>query len=92
MRFVERTGPGQVSLNYMWLPTFVGMNAALIKEIDEAMTPIFVGQALTEDLLDRAHDRALELLVAKFPMWAGLFDYLEGIKYVEPHVGPETHS
>jgi len=92
MRFVERTGPGQVSLNYMWLPTFVGMNAALIKEIDETMTPLFVGQSLTEELLDRAHDRALEILVAKFPMWSGLFEYLEGIKYVEQNVEPETHS
>lgn len=91
MRFVERTGPGQLGLSYMWLPTFVGMNAALIKEIDDALTPMLVGQTLTEERLDCAHDKVLEILVTKFHMWSGLFEYLDGIKYVEPHAESKAH-
>jgi hypothetical protein len=73
----------------MWLPTFVGMNTALIKEIDEAISPALVGQSLTEDLLDRAHAIVLDFLTEKFPQCTGLFDYLEGVKYVESNGGKE---
>jgi hypothetical protein len=87
MRFIERTGPGQLGLNYMWLPTFVGMNTALIQEIEASISPLFVGKALTEELLEEAHEQVIQALVAKFPSHAGLFDYLDGVKYVREDGG-----
>jgi hypothetical protein len=82
MRLVDRTGPGVLGLNYMWLPTWVGMNAQLIKEIEEAISAGIVGQPLDEGTLDAAHHAVLDFLKAKFPHINGLFDYLDGVKFV----------
>lgn len=82
MRFIQRTGPGKLELNWTWLPTWVGMNEALIREIEEMLSATIVGQDLTEELLDLAHQAVLEILVNKFPSMTGLFEYLDGIKYV----------
>lgn len=82
MRFIERTGPGKLELNYMWLPSWVGLNEALIREIEDLLSATIVGQDLTEETLDLAHQAVLEILVNKFPAITGLFEYLDGIKYV----------
>lgn len=86
MKLVQRTGPGEVSLNYMWLPTWIGMNGQLIKEIGEHISPIFVGQPLTDEILDRAGDAVVQYLSGKFPNIKGIFEYLDGLKYVETDV------
>ncbi len=83
MRFLQRTAPGVLGLNYMWLPTWVGMNSNLIKEIEEHVTPILAGQAITDELLDQADGLIINYLVQKFPYITGLFEYLDGLKYVE---------
>lgn len=85
MRFVERTAPGQLSLNYMWLPTWVGMNSALVAEIEAKISPAIVGRTIDEETLQLAHEAVLDALAEKFPEQAGLFDYLDGIKYVGSH-------
>lgn len=85
MKLIVRTGPGAVSLNYMWLPTFVGMNTALVREIEEHITPLLIGKELTDEVLDNAGAAALEFLVKKFPSVVGIYEYLEGLKYVESH-------
>jgi len=85
MRFVERTAPGQLSLNYMWLPTWVGMNSALVAEIEAKISPAIVGRPIDEETLQLAHDAVLDALVERFPEQHGLFDYLDGIKYVDTH-------
>jgi len=82
MRFIERTGPGRLELNYMWLPTWVGMNEALIREIEDLLGATIMGQDLTEELLELAHQSVMEILVSKFPAITGLFEYLDGIKFV----------
>lgn len=82
MRFVERTGPGKLELSYIWLPTWVGMNEALIRELEGELSKTIVGQALTDDLLDVAHQQLLTILAEKFPLQRGLFEYLDGIKFV----------
>lgn len=81
MRAVIRTGPGVVELNWMWLPTFVGMNAQLKKELEERLAPKLEGRPL-EDSLDDAHEMVIEFLVEKFPALEGLRDYLDAMKYV----------
>ena len=82
MRFVDRTAPGKLELNYMWLPTWIGMNESLIRELEAELSKTIVGQALTDDLLDVAHQQLLGILVEKFPLQRGLFEYLDGIKFV----------
>ena len=82
MRLVDRTGPGVLSLNYMWLPTWVGMNAQLIKEIETAISDGIVGKPLDEGTLDAAHFAVIEFLGKKFPNITGMFDYLDGVKFV----------
>lgn len=85
MKIIVRTGPGAVGLNYMWLPTFVGMNTALVREIEAHVAPFLVGKELTDEVLDFAGEAALDYLVKKFPSVSGIFEYLEGLKYVESH-------
>ncbi len=83
MRLVDRAGPGTLAVNYMWLPTFIGMNSHLIREIEEHISPSIVGLALDESTLALAHAKVLEFLEKRFPSTPGLFDYLDGIKYVD---------
>lgn len=82
MRLVDRTGPGTLGLNYMWLPTWIGLNAQLVKEIEDAIAPEIVGSLLTEKTLDKADAAVLRFLTKKFPQIPGLFDYIDGLKYV----------
>lgn len=83
MRLIDRTAPGQLAINYMWLPTFIGMNSQLLSELESNLTAHVVGKPLTEELLDSAHSELMDLLVKKFPNQTGLFEYLDGIKFVE---------
>ena len=83
MKIVQRTGPGEVGLNYMWLPTWIGMNGALIKEIEQYIAPLLVGKPLTDEVLDEAGEAVVRFLSNKFPNLKGIFEYLDGLKYVE---------
>jgi hypothetical protein len=94
MKFVIHTNPGQLELNWTWLPTWIGMNESLIREIEEKLRIDVVGKELTKELLEWAHCRVITILTEKFPLQRGLFDYLkfplqrglfdylEGIKFV----------
>lgn len=85
MRFVERTGPGRITVNYMWLPSWIGLNTALLQELDAQLTEHCVGKQMSEELLDQADELLQAFLVEKFKSISGLADYLDGIKYVENH-------
>lgn len=82
MRFVARAGPGHIEVSYMWLPTWLGMNSVLAKEIEESIGPRFVGRELTDQVLDEAHCAVLRFLRDKYSHLHGLDDYLDGIKFV----------
>jgi len=82
MRAVVIIGPGELELNWTFLPSFIGMNPLLKKELEEALKPIIEGQAWTESSIDQAHDLVLDFLEKKFPALRGLRDYLEGLKFV----------
>lgn len=71
-----------MSLNFMYLPVFVGMNAALIKQIESELGPHVIGKELTEDLLDKLHEQVLDRICKQFAGVDGLFDYLDGIKFI----------
>ena len=67
----------------MWLPTFIGHNSRLKREIEERLGPEFKGRELTEETLDEMHTRVIEFICEKFPL-NGLRDYLDSVKFVSP--------
>ena len=83
MRAVVRFEEGALGLNSMWLPTWIGMNTALVKELEDHLAKSFLGHPLSRDTLDRANRSVIDLLVQKFPQLHGLGDYLDGLKFVE---------
>lgn len=84
MKLVVATEPGVVELNFMWLPTWMGLNPQLKKELEAELEPMLVGRELTDDVLDAAHEHALAYLINRHPHFEGLRDYLDAIKFVHP--------
>lgn len=82
MRFVVHTGPGQVELNYLWLPTWIGMNKLIKEEMEAALAEKVEGRPLTEETLDEVHAEVVDWLSKRFGSMPGLFDYLDAIKHV----------
>lgn len=82
MRLIERSSPGEVDLQFMWLPTWIGINSALQQEIEQHVAPLFIGRDLTDAVLNQAHDEIVSFLQKKFPELTGLADYLDGVKFV----------
>lgn len=85
MRFVHLTTPGRLELNYMWLPTWLGINAVALKAVNEALESRVKSEGIiaTEEALDDLSDLVIDILVEKYgSTHAGLRDYLDGIKFV----------
>ena len=82
MRSIVITEPGQLELNFMWLPTFIGMNGKFKKEMEEELAPRIEGRELSEKVLDEVHDLILDYITEKFPI-EGLRDYLDGMKFLK---------
>ena len=83
MRAVVALGPGELELNYMWLPTFIGVNSALKAEIERLLEEKLVGQPMDDSTLDWAHDQVVEYLEKKFSHVTGLRDFLDALKFIE---------
>ena len=84
MRAIIDAGKGVVELNYMWLPTFIGMNAVLKQRMEKDLQAELRGVELDDRGLDRAHDLVVDYVVKQFPNIKGLDLYLDGLKYLEP--------
>jgi hypothetical protein len=87
MRLVQATDEGVVELAFMWLPTFIGMNAKKLQEVEEKLKDkleAFKGKPFTEEVLDELHDLLLDFLEEEYRGIDGLRDYLDAIKYVQP--------
>jgi hypothetical protein len=82
VRTIVVTGPGIVELNWMWLPTFIGSDAATKKKVEEELRAHVVGKELTEATLDHINDLVVEVLMELHPAVSGLDDYLDGLKFV----------
>lgn len=82
MRLVVRSGPGTVEVAYMWLPTFIGMNTLLMQKIEGELAPLIEGKEMTDDTLEAAHERVLDIICKAHPL-PGLRDYLDAMKFVE---------
>lgn len=84
MRTIVVTGPGVIELNYMWLPTFLGMNSVLKREMEAELQKQMTGLLTDAKGLDRAHEIVVEYLQKKFPEIRGLDRFLDAMKYLEP--------
>ena len=83
MRFVIHPEDGVVAVNYMWLPTWLGMNSIIKKELDRKLSDKVVGKPLTDELLEEVHELVIEVLCESHPNIEGLHDYLDGVKFVK---------
>ena len=83
MRAVVQTATGVIELNFMWLPTWLGMNAGIKKELEEKLKPLIEGWEITNVNLDRMHNLVVDTLVEMNPAVDGLREYLDGLKYVK---------
>jgi len=70
-----------LELNYMWLPTFIGMNTELKKEIEKEIAPTVEGKDINDDLLIEVDAHIIKILLNKFPI-DGLAAYLSALTYV----------
>lgn len=83
MRAVVATGPGKLELNFMWLPGFISYNGDFKKELEAKLAPKLTGKPMTDETLDFAHERVLDLICEKFAAIKGLRDYLEAMKFID---------
>lgn len=65
-----------LELNWMWLPTFIGMNTELKKELEEHIRPMVEGKDVHEGLLQLVDTEIIAFICKKFPDVAGLDHYL----------------
>jgi len=86
MLLVYPVEDGVVELAYMWLPTWIGMNPVLKKEVEMHMTAIFTGKGAT---LEEMHVAVIDYLCTRFTEIHGLRSYLEAVEKVRGPDGPE---
>lgn len=83
MRLVHLTSPGRLELNFLWLPTWLGINKEVKDLIERELKPRVIGMSATEESLDAINEQVLDLLVSHYPSINGLRDYLDGLKFVK---------
>jgi hypothetical protein len=83
VRLVHKTESGKLELNWMWLPTCVGMNPAFVKDLDTRLRDLAVGRALTEELHDQMDATVIEAVCSYFPGVQGIDEYLNGLRHVK---------
>lgn len=71
-----------LELNYMWLPTFVGMNTELKKEIEGHIKPMVEGKEVCDELLDQLDAEIISFIRGKYPDVQRLDSYLEALRGV----------
>jgi len=73
-------------LNWMWLPSWIGMNRHLQEKMQQAL-----GERLVGKTLEQAHEIVLDWLQEVFPQFKGMRLYLEGLMHLAPE-GAENMS
>ena len=82
MRLVVLTNPGVLELNYVWLPTWLGLNLALKVELESLLSQEVVGKEVTEELLDHMHNKIVDHLTTRFSFIVGLKEHLNDLHRV----------
>ncbi len=83
MRTVTSPEPGVIEVNWMWLPTFIGLNKTLLEQLEGEVGKHMIGKDLTEEALDEANELVVDFLVRMNPAIEGLREYLDGLKFVQ---------
>jgi len=85
MRFIQedKHNPKILEVVWMWLPTFIGQNTALLGELDHALAAKFPPPFdVTEDKLDEIHEFVVDYICGKHPIFTGLREYLQAVRGV----------
>jgi len=83
VRTVVPVDRGVVELNWMWLPTFIGMDSVVRRDLQKQVTGLFEGKDLTDSVLHDAHCFVVDFLCSKYPSVDGLDLYLDALKFIE---------
>ena len=73
---------GTLELNYMWLPTFIGMNTVLKKEIEEHIAPYVVDKEFSDKLQLALDSTIVDFILSKYPI-EGLREYLQALRNID---------
>jgi hypothetical protein len=80
--YVDKLTPGVVELHWMWLPTFIGTNQYLLRELQNEAFKRFGGQPLTDEKLDEIDRWFIDQLCLKHPV-RGIRKFFEAIGSIE---------
>lgn len=85
MRFVTEHD-GTIDVNWMWLPTWIGQNPVLMKELEDSCKSMLVGQfgtaTIDDAMLDALQGHVIDFFQSKFSSIHGLGSYLGAIENV----------
>jgi hypothetical protein len=83
MRIAHVAKDGALELNWMWLPTFIGQNYMVLKELERFWKDLYPeGVSNTPEELDKLHDITIDWFGQKFKI-IGLSEYLSAIRHVQ---------
>jgi hypothetical protein len=82
MRLVVQEEPGVLSLNYTWIPTWLGINNAFKNEMEKHLKSKIQGLVTDDAGLEKANQLVLDYICAQNPGIKGLDTYLDALKYV----------
>lgn len=74
--------PGITQLNFMWLPTWLGMNGPFQADLKAKLGEKFVGMPVNDETLAIMSAAVLDAIVDKYPGVTGLRQYLEALEHV----------
>jgi hypothetical protein len=78
---VSHDDPTVLELDWMWLPSFIGQDHALMSKLQKELKEKFGGRQIREDTLSAIHQFVLDWLDAQYAM-KGLREYLAAIHHV----------
>lgn len=88
MRFIQqrRDNPNILEVAWMWLPTFIGQNTALLGELDHVLNARYIGPkpgeiVVDDQMLDEINNFTINWIVEKLNI-EGLEEYLRAVRHV----------
>ncbi len=84
MRVIQqyKDNPNIYEIAWMWLPTFIGQNTALLGELDHVLGARFPPPVeISEEVLDEIHNFVIDWICEKLNI-PGLDLYLKGLEHV----------
>lgn len=72
-----------VELNWLWLPTVIGMNTKLKEQLEKKLSSRIVGMVLTDASLEQVNHIVIDALCEEFPYVTGLKEYLQALEHLQ---------